>query len=488
MRFGRATTALVVFGTSLVILSLTAWDRLKAPSPHFHFVDLAHSFWGGRLDTDTPRQRLEAVENDAEAPHGFAEAVRRQTRNADDSPRGWNDWASYRILTLKSGEVLEGVFPWRDQKDERKHEFHALDGTIYHIDCRKDVKRGCHGNQPDVITYHVSFPPFPAVVMMPLTKIWGYAVNDVWVTLLFAAANALILFMLLQWLVLHGHSKRSRTENLWLTAMFVFGTVHFFSAVRGEVWFTALIIGVTLNLLALWCAIDLRRPLLAGLFVGLGMATRTPLAFSAVFIAIIAAFPDGHFRREQWGRAVSRLAMFAVPVALSLAALMVYNEARFGNPLEFGHRYLQEGARDAIRRHGLFSGWFFGPNLSAALVNPPVITFEGGPWLRITRHGLGLMWTTPALFLLLVSPNRSGLFKALVVTALVVALPGLFYQNTGWEQFGYRFGLDWLPMLILAFAVGGYALNRPVKALILFGILVNAVGAATFGRYGAMYY
>jgi hypothetical protein len=48
--------------------------------------------------------------------------------------------------------------------------------------------------------------------------------------------------------------------------------------------------------------------------------------------------------------------------------------------------------------------------------------------------------------------------------------------------------LDWLPLLVLAFAVGGRALTWRVKALILVGVAVNLFGAVTFGRYGGFYY
>lgn len=484
----RAQTATVVFFVCLVGLCLASWNYLKAPSPHFHFVDLAHSLMNGRLDTDTPRQRKEQVAKDKDAPRGYFEAVTRQTTNPDGSARGWNDWASYRILEMRDGQELRGVFPWRDQTDKRKFEFHALDGNLYNVNCPKDVKAGCYGNKKEHVKFHVSFPPFPAVVMMPLAKIWGYAVNDVWVTVLFGALNGLLLFLLLESLTTRGHSQRSTRENLLLTALFVFGTVHFFSAVRGEVWFTALIIGVTLNLAAIWCAIDMKHPILAGLFVGLGMATRTPLAFSCVFILLIAVFPDGRLRRKDWAAAVGKLALFAVPVAVILGTLFWYNYARFGNVFEFGHTFLQEGSRHAVREHGLMSGWFLPNNLNPALVNPPVITFEGGFPIRISRHGLGLLWTTPALLLLLWSPHRKPLFWCLVTTALVVALPGLFYQNSGWEQFGYRFGLDWLPFLVVALAVSGKRLGPLAIGLILFGIAVNAFGAITFGRVPGIYY
>ena len=46
--------------------------RILAPSPQFHFVDLAHSFLDGRLDTDTPRERS-GTPRDDDAP-GYREA------------------------------------------------------------------------------------------------------------------------------------------------------------------------------------------------------------------------------------------------------------------------------------------------------------------------------------------------------------------------------------------------------------------------------
>lgn len=483
----RLAVALGVFLVTLTVLSLFAWERLKAPSPHFHFTDLAYSLLHGRLDTDTPRRTREEAKDDLFGPPGYYEAVVRATSNPDGSWSGWNDWASVRVLQMRTGEELRGVFPWRDTK-ERKNEFHALDGNVYSIDCARDVATGCYGGSDRDVKHYVSFPPFPAIVMMPLVAIWDFKVNDVWFTLFFGALNGLLLFLLLQYLTTRGHSARSRSDNLWITALFVFGTVHFFSAVRGEVWFTALIVGVALNLVAIAFTIELRRPFLAGVFLICAAATRTPLQFACILMALLALFPEGRLRKDGWGRTLGKLALYGAPIALGLAALLWYNHARFDSPLEYGHTYLQEGARDSIRRHGLESGWFLGPNLSAAFVNPPIVTTEEPPYLKIPLDGLGLLWTSPVLLLLLWTPNRTWLFKSLVITAFVVALPGLFYQNTGRLQFGYRFGLDWLPFLVVAFAVGGRPLTWRVKALIVAGIVVNAFGALTFGRANGFYW
>jgi hypothetical protein len=63
----------------------------------------------------------------------------------------------------------------------------------------------------------------------------------------------------------------------------------------------------------------------------------------------------------------------------------------------------------------------------------------------------------------------------------------LFYQNTGWFQFGYRFAADALPFLFLLIALGGQPLGRLAKGLMVVGIAINLFGAITFNRYGQVY-
>jgi hypothetical protein len=70
------------------------------------------------------------------------------------------------------------------------------------------------------------------------------------------------------------------------------------------------------------------------------------------------------------------------------------------------------------------------------------------------------------------------------LTVAACALPGLFYQNTGYIQFGFRFSLDYTPYLLLLFAVGGWPLrNRWVMSAALLGMLVNFWGATAFRGY-----
>ena len=97
---------------------------------------------------------------------------------------------------------------------------------------------------------------------------------------------------------------------------------------------------------------------------------------------------------------------------------------------------------------------------------------------------MSILLSTPALLWLLWPRRKTHLRGAIWLTVIAITIPILLYQNTGWEQFGYRFILDVLPYLVIALALGGRALTRPLKSLILVGVVVNVIGAATFQRAG----
>lgn len=498
----RWKPALVIFLASLGIYAAVSWNLLLEPSPHFHFVDMAESFLHGRLDTDTPRRAAHQPQKPDDPP-GFQQAIDRHLAGS-----GWNDWASYRVLTLKGGETVKGVFPWKDVPGPRQHEFHTLDGRLMIIDVERDLKTGCDPKQAwrkcDDVVHQVSFPPFPALVMLPLVKIWHYRVNDVWVTLIFAALSALLCFLWLTRMAREALIAHELPARVWLTALFAFGTATFFVSIRGNVWFSALVMGMTLHLAYLLAAEGGRRPFLAGLLLGLGVATRTPLLFAGLFFPLEVLWPRGKFLDGQGKAALpqvlKQLVLFAIPLGVIGLGLAWFNWARWENPLEFGHLYLLEGTRGPTREHGLFSFAFLNHNLGTALLNMPQILQEP-PFVLVTRHGLGLLTSTPALFVLFgrqreadarelpgTLDRRRALANHLLWTVAAVAIPGLFYQNDGWQQFAYRFSMDFLPPLLGFFAIRVPNLTRRVKLLIALSILIQLFGAITFSRMEQFYY
>ena len=57
-------------------------------------------------------------------------------------------------------------------------------------------------------------------------------------------------------------------ENLVLALLFAFGTVYFFTAVEGTVWFAAMVVATAASALYVLFALDAERPVLAGAMIG----------------------------------------------------------------------------------------------------------------------------------------------------------------------------------------------------------------------------
>jgi hypothetical protein len=348
--------------------------------------------------------------------------------------------------------------------------------------------------------WYVPFPSFPALLLVPLVFVAGSAENvaDGRFFLLLAGIAPAVLFLALEKLARLGRSERTERENATLALLFAFGSVYFFSAVQGTVWYAAHVVAAGLAAFYLLFALDAERLLLAGAMLALGYATRTPLLFAVplfLFELVRVCLPDGAalapraaLRALDRPRFVKAFALFVLPIALVFALTLVLNAARFGDPFEVGYRYLEVAWRARIEKWGLFSYHYLGRNLGVVLTSLPWVGDADVPF-RVSAHGLAL-WVTTPMYLWLLWPKRTlAPHLALAATAIAVALPSLFYQNSGWVQFGYRFSNDYAVFLFALFAVGGRRIGIAFAVLGTWAVVVNAFGAATFNRAeGAPYY
>lgn len=349
--------------------------------------------------------------------------------------------------------------------------------------------------------WFIVFPPFPAVLLLPMVKLGGSAirVQDGQFFIWLAGIAPAVLFLCVEKLRRMGLTGRGTAFSLVVSLLFAFGSVYFFTAEQGTVWFAAHVVGAAIAAIYVLCALDAERPVLAGLMVGIGFLTRAPLlyavplfVFEAVRVSLPADFAGGGGRlalvRDLWTkldrrRCLGLLFAFGAPLACVLAVAAWYNRARFGDPLEFGYRYLTVLWRPRMEKWGLFSYHYLGKNLGVVLTSLPwVAKAPADPRFQINAHGLAL-WVTTPLYLWLLWPRKwTKVHWALTLTALSVAIPTLFYQNTGWVQFGYRFSNDYAVFLFCLLAVGGFRLGPLFYAAAAWSLIVNSFGALTFQR------
>lgn len=436
-KWHRARVPAAIWLICAVVYCVTLGPRLTETSADNHYSHLANSWLEGRLDLG-------------------------------HDPPGTNDWACF--------------------------------DTEEHLECPNN-----RWSFPDKERYrwYVSFPPFPAAVIAPAVAVLGIDMPDRLFWALIAAFGPAFLYMLLRRLRESGRSQRRVREDLALTFLFAFGSVFYFVAVQGTVWFAAQSVAVPLIALYVYFALDARRPILAGLMLGLCFLTRPTTAFLCLFFAIEAlrvSREDGEVDPEapwwrralQWVRTVNirpaakRAALFAAPILLLGALAMWFNAARFEDPFEFGHTYLQINWRSRIERWGLFNYHFFGKNLAVFSGSMPWLSLEW-PHLMISRHGLALWVTTPAILLTLWPKRVSPTIVALWAAVIPVAILDLMYQNSGWIQFGYRFALDYLILVFALMALTRRRFGIGFAVLMAWSIAINTFGAITFDRAGAYY-
>src|SRR5689334_9585375 len=218
----------------------TSSNRLLRHSSDIHFSYQADMWLHGRLDLGHP-------------------------------PPNSNDWAEVEYLHLKDGRTVAGAF----LKSNAFH-FHELGGKVERIE-PNDI-----GNRWK--KYYVSFPPFPSAIFLPFVAARGVeGVNDVLLTCVLAALAPMLLFFVLRRLSARGDSTRTEEEDLWLVAMFGFGTVYFYSSVSGQVWYTAHVVATVLTGCFVLCSLGARRPVLAGLCLGAIFLTRPHIAAWGIF-------------------------------------------------------------------------------------------------------------------------------------------------------------------------------------------------------------
>lgn len=390
------------------------------------------------------------------------------------------------------------------------HFAHLADAWLHG---RQDLRFGAPGYamgndfaEFDGKTY-ISFPPFPAVLMLPMVALAGSpeAFRDGQFVVWLAGVAPAVLFLALEKLGRMGRSDRSELQNGTLALAFGFGTVYFFTAVQGTVWFAGHVVGAGLVSMYLLFALGGESALACGILMACMWMTRPTTLLTAPLFVMEAAraslrspvVAEGTLvdrGKDAWERLdkalfAKKLAVFAAPLLASFGIASWMNRSRFGDssPFAFGHEHLAWVRGSRLAAWGLFSYHYLGKNLAVMLTSLPYLPPKGvkaaAPF-QINAHGLALWFTTPIYLWLLWPKRKDFVHWALAIAALGPLALNLLYQNTGWEQFGYRFSNDYAILLVALFAVGGRKMGWAFRFALLWCVAWNLFGAVAFKREG----
>jgi hypothetical protein len=439
---------LVAFVFTFAVLATIAGETLTKPSANNHFVHMASGWLDGRVHHEGK-------------PPGYCDAKRRRARKC--RYHRFDDWAVLKTLELDDGTTVQ-AYPCRTKACQEARKSEGVETWYVTGQGWTDYPRGSFRRREE--TWFISFPPGPAALMMPFVAVFGLSTPDVLLTAIAAAFLPVVLLGFLD--RTRGTEEGRGTAHLLVALAFGLGSPACFLGSNGSVWFTAQIFGALALTGYLSCAWGLHRPTLAGVCLGIAVACRPTMAVAVVF-----------FGSEWWrsGRPLPVLTRFVGPVLLIGAALMALNLARFNDPFEFGHRFLEIRWQARIQQYGLFHPRYLARNLECLLWLLPKQAWP----LEVSLHGTALWVFSPWVLLAVLVRGRFPQKWGLILTVLALMIPALLYQNSGQTQPTYRFAMLWLPALI-PLMVHGSALRfkRLTLALVVLSVLLQSWAAWMF--------
>ena len=316
------------------------------------------------------------------------------------------------------------------------------------------------------------FPPVPAVVIVPfvaLTQLMGVGelASEVYSAILGAANVALVYWLL-------GRIGVAFPPRQLLTIGFAF-TTHWWVAGMAGTHHWAQVVAVFFMLMALHIAIGRRWPVLAGIALALAAGSRLPMAFSLpLFLALYG---------DRWRPTRAQVLLLA-GIALPGVLIAWYNVARFGSPLDFGYAHIPSGETGIVTdepwfRYGLVSPLYIPRHLYAILLQS-LDWRDAFPFLAPNFTGLSLTLSAPFLFFSAVAwrvRRLQTLVPIAMLSVVLVLLPDVMHGSWGFAQFGYRFILDAVPILLLLL---GWAYRERASpwliAAVALGVVVHAYG------------
>jgi hypothetical protein len=297
--------------------------------------------------------------------------------------------------------------------------------------------------------WYVAYPPMPAVLLVPFVAVFGPDFPP-------QVASCILggVAVGLAWLVLGRFALVGRVR-LGLTVVFGFGTVLWYVAETGSVWYFSHVVAVMFSMAAILVLLERRWPLLVGLLVGCAAISRLPVGLTApFFLAFIVGlgWPPRLPGRGERAAAVRAGVAFLVGIGIPTVGYLLYNLARWGTIVDQSYVLIPGVLEDPIyAKHGILALEYIPRHVYAIFLRSWNFV-DDPPFFQPSWWGLSLFLTTP-LFVWLARARRGDPRVAWAAIATAIALvPIVTHGNVGLTQFGYRFSLDVQPLLFVILA------------------------------------
>jgi len=213
----------------------------------------------------------------------------------------------------------------------------------------------------------------------------------------------------------------------------------------GSAWYLGHILAIFFLLLA-FLSFFSQNYFLAGLMLGAAYWSRLPIILTFFYFLCLLLFKRKN-RFDFW----QRLVFFSSGVFIFVLLNAGYNLVRYGSFFDLGYSLIPHILEEPWYTKGIFHYAYLPRNLLFFLTKMPIMT-NHFPFFLPSLSGMAF-WLTSPVFLFLAKAdwkNKENL------SALLIFFLGIFtiltHGTVGSSQFGFRYSLDFVPLLLFPLA------------------------------------
>ncbi len=324
------------------------------------------------------------------------------------------------------------------------HQLYFLDSSPYN----KFLNDNTYFNQH----YYWPLGPLPAVILIPfvwLGNILGFYFFQGYLN------SLLTLFLFYLILKISRKINYSYIDSAYWAIAFVFGSMFLGVVVINNSCYFAHTVATSLMFLAILEYFGRKRFWLIGFLFGLILLTRLTAFIGILFFVFDILFLE----KNNWKIKFKNIFKLSIVPIICFCLLFIYNYARFNNIFDQGYKnqILPPAFMDDKNNYGLFNLKYLPRGIYYSLINMPSPVYSSEthlltiPFIKPDVWGLSIFITSPYLLYLFFMKIKNKKATMLLIVSAITCLAILSSFFIGYAQFGFRYALDFMPLLFLAF-------------------------------------
>lgn len=320
--------------------------------------------------------------------------------------------------------------------------------------------------------YAVVYPPMPTILSLPFRALFGKSFEQQYLAHALGA-GIVVLTMALSWKI-----KKNKLLAIWSGLLIGVGSIVWFLSSVGSSWYLGQVSAAFFLTASIYETFNKKRPFLIGIFLGASFLSRLHTILALPFFLYLLA-------NKKWFKSYFYLGLGILPFVLFN---FYYNFIRFGVIWDKAY-FLLPALLNELDKPWFYKGVtniaYIPNNLRAMFLTFPKI-LDKFPYIQPSWAGLAIWITTPAFVYAFWAQFKQKVVKFTWLSIFLIFLIVASHGGTGWAQFGYRFAVDFYPLLMFL-VIKGVA-TKGLKwhhwFLMALGIIVNLWGVVWINKFG----